>query len=121
MPQLHAGVAVPIPVDLRMAGVVEAWASGCAWEEVRGFRDVAGWGGGARPGVCTHPPAPPLCHPQVMRDCSLDDGDVARLLTRTADLLRQVACCEHLLPPLRAAARRAKAGMERSPISDLVV
>lgn len=47
-------------MDLRLAGLVEAWASGCSWEE-------------------------------VMRDCSLDDGDVARLLTRTTDLLRQVS------------------------------
>lgn len=49
----------PLSVDLRLAGLVEAWASGCSWEE-------------------------------VMKDCSLDDGDVARLLTRTVDLLRQV-------------------------------
>ena len=27
---------------------------------------------------------------QVTQDCSLDQGDVARLLSRTADLLRQV-------------------------------
>ena len=27
---------------------------------------------------------------QVTKDCSLDPGDVARLLSRTADLLRQV-------------------------------
>jgi len=28
---------------------------------------------------------------QVTKDCSLDPGDVARLLSRTADLLRQVS------------------------------
>lgn len=27
---------------------------------------------------------------QVTEDCSLDQGDVARLLSRTSDLLRQV-------------------------------
>ena len=28
---------------------------------------------------------------EVMADCNLDDGDMARLLTRTLDLLKQVA------------------------------
>jgi len=31
-----------------------------------------------------------------MKDCSLDDGDVARLLTRTVDLLRQVGAAAAL-------------------------
>jgi hypothetical protein len=31
----------------------------------------------------------------TLQDCSLDDGDIARLLTRTVDLLRQVCgCCK---------------------------
>ncbi|PSC72530.1 DEAD-box ATP-dependent RNA helicase chloroplastic isoform B [Micractinium conductrix] len=86
--QIRHSVQSPIAVDLRLAGLVEAWASGCSWEE-------------------------------VMQDCSLDDGDVARLLTRTADMARQVAYCDTLLPPLRRAARQAMAAMDRKPISDL--
>jgi len=46
-------------VDTRLAGLVEAWASGVAWD-------------------------------QVVRDSSIDEGDLARLLLRTADVLRQV-------------------------------
>ena len=46
-------------VDLRLAGLVEAWAAGATWT-------------------------------QIMSDSTLDDGDVARLLMRVADLLRQV-------------------------------
>ncbi len=46
-------------MDLRRAGLVEAWAAGATWN-------------------------------QIMDDSTLDDGDVARLLMRTADLLRQV-------------------------------
>ena len=56
----------------------------------------------------------------VTGDCGLDDGDVARLLMRTVDALRQVSYCEHLLKPLRTAARQAAAAMNRKPISDLV-
>ncbi len=46
-------------VDLRLAGIVEAWAAGASWQ-------------------------------QIMADSSMDDGDMARLLIRTTDLLRQV-------------------------------
>lgn len=87
--QLAARVDYPIGVDLRMAGVVEAWASGASWTE-------------------------------VTADCGLDDGDVARLLTRTVDVLRQSANCDYLLPGLRSSARKAAAAMDRKPISDLV-
>lgn len=57
---------------------------------------------------------------QVTKDCSLDQGDTARLLSRTADLLRQVMHCSELLPDMRNAARRAAKSMDRPPISDLV-
>jgi superfamily II RNA helicase len=57
---------------------------------------------------------------EVTADCGLDDGDVARLLMRTVDTLRQAAYCEHLLKPLRQAARQAVGAMNRKPISDLV-
>lgn len=87
--QLRAGLDVPMGLDLRMAGVVEAWASGAAWS-------------------------------QITADCGLDEGDVARLLMRTVDSLRQAAFCEHLLPSLRQSARAAARAMDRAPISDLV-
>lgn len=58
---------------------------------------------------------------QVMADCSLDDGDVVRLLSRTTDLCRQAAFCDALLPDLRRAARSAMCAMDRTPISDLIV
>lgn len=32
--QIQHGVEAPILVDLRLAGLVEAWASGCTWEEL---------------------------------------------------------------------------------------
>ena len=57
---------------------------------------------------------------QIMQDCSLDDGDVARLFSRTADILRQAAHCPGLDPELRKSARRAMRDLDRPPISDLV-
>lgn len=55
-----------------------------------------------------------------MGDSSLDDGDVARLLLRTTDLLKQVASMDDVWPPLRAAAKTAVQEMSRAPISDLL-
>ena len=55
-----------------------------------------------------------------MTDCNLDDGDVARLLNRTTDLLKQAGHCTALLPALRREARRAVHAMNRKPISDLI-
>ena len=85
----------PLAVDLRLAGLVEAWASGCSWDEAAaGVRGDGGLG--------------------------LDDGDVARLLARTSDLLRQVVHAGEgaLLPHLRATARSALRAMDRPPVSD---
>ena len=73
-------------VDLRLAGLVEAWAAGVTWG-------------------------------QIMEDSSLDDGDVARLLMRTTDLLRQVLNNAHLLPHLKETVQLALQGMERKPIA----
>ena len=87
--QFQVGLDVPLLVDLRLAGLVEAWASGASWQE-------------------------------ITEDCSLDDGDVARLLMRTTDALRQLMHCEHLLPETRTAARLANRAMNRIPISDLI-
>ena len=59
---------IPCELDDRLAGLVEAWASGVTWQELLG--------------------------------CKLDEGDLARLLRRTIDLLAQVwfsimiySCC----------------------------
>ena len=56
----------------------------------------------------------------MMSDCNLDDGDVARLLSRTVDLLRQAGHCQALLPEQRKAARVAAQAMSRKPITELV-
>ncbi|GAX72807.1 hypothetical protein CEUSTIGMA_g262.t1 [Chlamydomonas eustigma] len=55
---------------------------------------------------------------QIMGDSTLDDGDMARLLTRTGDLLRQISRNTYLLPDLRDVAQEALIGMDRKPISD---
>eukprot|EP00200_Dunaliella_tertiolecta_P005053 CAMPEP_0202359206 /NCGR_PEP_ID=MMETSP1126-20121109/12588_1 /ASSEMBLY_ACC=CAM_ASM_000457 /TAXON_ID=3047 /ORGANISM="Dunaliella tertiolecta, Strain CCMP1320" /LENGTH=1135 /DNA_ID=CAMNT_0048952565 /DNA_START=212 /DNA_END=3620 /DNA_ORIENTATION=- len=74
-------------LDLRFAGIVEAWAAGATWA-------------------------------QIMADSSLDDGDVARLLVRTIDLLKQMTYNSTLLPHLREAAMLALRSMDRKPITD---
>jgi len=51
---------------------------------------------------------------------ALDDGDIARLLSRVADLLKQVAACEHVDAGLRATARQAYKRVYRQPICDLL-
>ncbi len=53
-----------------------------------------------------------------MADSNLDDGDIARLLSRVADVLRQITWCDALLPELRNNARRARKAIDRPPISD---
>ncbi|KAG2449071.1 hypothetical protein HYH02_005820 [Chlamydomonas schloesseri] len=75
-------------VDLRFAGLVEAWASGATWA-------------------------------QVMEDSNMDDGDMARLLIRTIDLLKQLQHNAHLLPELKDAAAEALRGMDRKPVAEL--
>jgi hypothetical protein len=57
----------------------------------------------------------------VVEGLDLDDGDLARLLARTADVLRQARYLDSLLPYLIAPARDALRGMDRSPISDLAL
>lgn len=56
----------------------------------------------------------------IVRDCDLDEGDVARLLIRTVDTLRQASYCEGLSVGVGPTARRAARAMDRAPISDLV-
>jgi len=87
--QDNHGVSLPLDIDLRLCGLVEAWTAGADWESVTG-------------------------------DCTLDDGDVARLLSRTSDMLRQVSHIPQLLPELRENARAAYKSMDRAPISELL-
>ncbi len=56
----------------------------------------------------------------IMKDSSLDDGDIARLLSRTVDVLRHAHFCDGLLINTRIAARKAMRAMNRNPIADLV-
>jgi len=88
--QWRYGVDAPLAVDLRLSGVVQAWASGLDWAA-------------------------------AVADCALDPGDVARLMQRTVDLLRQAAHCRALPPGLRDAARRAARACDRKPIADMLV
>lgn len=57
---------------------------------------------------------------QLTSDCNVDGGDVARLLSRTVDMLRQVSHCDSLAPGLRSAAREAVKSMSRIPITDMI-
>lgn len=54
----------------------------------------------------------------IMNGTTLEDGDIARLLTRTIDLLRQMSACRHLMGPLRSTARQAYYDMNRTPIAE---
>ncbi|GFH13809.1 uncharacterized protein HaLaN_09759, partial [Haematococcus lacustris] len=57
----------------------------------------------------------------IMADCGMDDGDIARLLIRTVDLLKQITHQNALLPHLREAAREAMKGMDRKPIAETLI
>ncbi len=57
---------------------------------------------------------------QLMSDCNLDGGDMARLLSRTVDLLRQTQHCSALTQGVRKAAKEAVKSMSRAPITDNV-
>ena len=57
---------------------------------------------------------------QITGDCNLEGGDIARLLSRTLDLLKQSSYCSALSPMMRDTARAACKGMSRKPITDLV-
>jgi superfamily II RNA helicase len=58
---------------------------------------------------------------QIMQDSALDDGDIARLLIRTVDLLKQISWQHALLPHLRDAAQEALRGMDRKPIAETLI
>ena len=57
---------------------------------------------------------------ELKEACDLDDGDIARLLCRVADLLRQVASATAVKDGLRSIARTAYKRIYRQPICDLL-
>lgn len=56
---------------------------------------------------------------EIMMDCAMDDGDLARLLRRTIDLLAQIPKLADIDPLLQRNARAASDVMDRPPISEL--
>lgn len=52
--------------------------------------------------------------------CAMDDGDLARLLRRTIDLLVQIPKLPDIDPLLKHNAKAASSVMDRPPISELV-
>ncbi|KAJ7525182.1 hypothetical protein O6H91_17G040400 [Diphasiastrum complanatum] len=57
---------------------------------------------------------------ELMMDCGMDEGDVARLLRRSIDLLTQIPFLPRVSSTLAATARIAAEVMDRPPISELV-
>ncbi|WCJ21739.1 DExH-box ATP-dependent RNA helicase DExH15 chloroplastic [Euphorbia peplus] len=56
---------------------------------------------------------------EIMMDCAMDDGDLARLIRRTIDLLAQIPKLPDIDPLLQSNARSAFDIMDRPPISEL--
>lgn len=56
---------------------------------------------------------------EIMMDCAMDEGDLARLLRRTIDLLAQVPKLPDIDPLLQINAKSASNAMDRPPISEL--
>ncbi len=86
--QLEAGMDAPVVLSADCAALVEAWAAGASWDQVR-------------------------------RDTELDEGDVARVFRRTAELLSQMARTRELGAETRSLAKRASQAVLRPPITDL--
>ncbi|KAG0579357.1 hypothetical protein M758_4G093800 [Ceratodon purpureus] len=57
---------------------------------------------------------------ELMDDSEMDEGDVARLLRRSIDLLAQIPHLPHVDPSLASTAREASKVMDRPPISELI-
>lgn len=57
---------------------------------------------------------------EIMMDCAMDEGDLARLLRRTIDILAQVPKLPDIDPRLQSNAVKASSVMDRPPISELV-
>jgi superfamily II RNA helicase len=86
--QFENEMDAPVNLSRPVAALVEAWAAGSSWDQVR-------------------------------RDTNLDEGDVARVFRRTAELLTQVPRTRELPMEVRQAARRAGELVLRPPITDL--
>lgn len=56
---------------------------------------------------------------EIMMDCAMDEGDLARLLRRTIDILAQIPKLPDIDPLLRSNAMTASNVMDRSPLSEL--
>lgn len=56
---------------------------------------------------------------EMMMDCAMDEGDLARLLRRTIDLLAQIPKLPDIDPLLQSNAKIASSVMDRPPISEL--
>lgn len=56
---------------------------------------------------------------EMMMDCAMDEGDLARLLRRTIDLLAQIPKLPDIDPLLQSNAKMASSVMDRPPISEL--
>nr|GMC88082.1 DExH-box ATP-dependent RNA helicase DExH15 chloroplastic isoform X1 [Ipomoea batatas] len=56
---------------------------------------------------------------EIMMDCAMDEGDLARLLRRSIDILAQVPKLPDIDPLLQSNARSASSVMDRPPISEL--
>ncbi|KAK2994386.1 hypothetical protein RJ640_029501 [Escallonia rubra] len=56
---------------------------------------------------------------EIMMDCAMDEGDLARLLRRTIDLLAQVPKLPDIDPRLQSNAMTASNVMDRPPMSEL--
>ncbi|XP_056165626.1 DExH-box ATP-dependent RNA helicase DExH15 chloroplastic, partial [Syzygium oleosum] len=56
---------------------------------------------------------------EIMMDCAMDEGDLARLLRRTIDLLAQIPKLPDVDPQLQRNALAASNVMDRPPISEL--
>jgi superfamily II RNA helicase len=54
-----------------------------------------------------------------MMDCAMDEGDLARLLRRTIDLLAQIPKLPDIDPLLQINAKTVSNVMDRPPISEL--
>ncbi|CAK9235184.1 unnamed protein product [Sphagnum troendelagicum] len=57
---------------------------------------------------------------ELMSQCGMDDGDVARLIRRSIDLLAQIPHLPHVDPGLAKTAKAAAHVMDRPPISELI-
>ena len=86
--QFENRMDAPVNLSKPVAALVEAWAAGSSWDQVR-------------------------------RDTNLDEGDIARVFRRTAELLAQVPRAGDIPAETRRAAKTAAALVLRPPITDL--